>query len=567
MDQECRDRILSDNYADFMLKYGQPFEDISTKLNVCYNMINYDIVNVYTPVAEVPKDFIHLYGYGTYPSCYGLLDIASIAASGIERARNIPSLNLRGQGVLIGIIDTGIEYTHEAFKNADGTTRIISIWDQTIQSESAPEGFPYGTEYTKEHINLALASNDPLSIVPSTDENGHGTFLAGIAAGTRSDENSFSGAAPDSEIIVVKLKPAKNNIRDFWHIPHNVTCYQKNDLMYGIKYLVDTASKYMRPLSLFLGVGTSQGAHDERDALSNYLSALAAQSGIAVVIAAGNEGNRGHHYYGTVSSGSEYDTVELKVGPNEMGFTMEIWGIGPSTFSIDILSPTGEYIPRIPARIAETREIHFIFEKTVINLDYQVVEAQSGDELILLRFKSPTEGIWRFRIYSSGNLTVNYHVWLPIHQFISDQTYFLRPDPEYTLTSPGNTFIPIVVTAYDHIRQSLYINASRGYMRNGNISPSLAAPGVELIGPGLNNTYITASGTSAAAAHTAGITAMLLEWGIIKGNYNHFSTIEIKNLLLRGAKRDPNITYPNKEWGYGIIDIYNTYESLRNDNI
>ncbi len=567
MDQDCKDRILSEDYADFMIRNGSSLDDIKARLDICYDFINYDNVNVYTPVASVPKNFIHLYGYSAYPNCYGLMDIASVEASGIYRVRNIPNLNLRGHGILIGVVDTGIEYTHSAFRHADGTSRIVSIWDQTIQSDSMPEGFPFGTEYTQEQINAALASDDPLSIVPSTDEDGHGTFLAGIAAGSASEENNFTGVVPDAELIAVKLKPAKNNLKEFWRIPQNVTCYQKNDLMYGIRYLVETASKLMRPLSLFIGVGTSQGAHDERGALSSYLSALAAQSGIAVVIAGGNEGNRGHHYYGAVKSGSEFDTVELKVGPNEEGFTMEIWGIGPSTFSVDILSPTGEYIPRIPARIAETREIRFIFEKTIINLDYQVVESQSGDELILMRFKLPTEGIWRFRVYSSGNLTVNYHVWLPIQQFITNQTYFVRPDPEYTLTSPGNTDIPIVVTAYDHTNQSLYINSGRGYIRNENIAPSLAAPGVNLIGPGLNNTYITASGTSAAAAHTAGITAMLLEWGILKGNYTHFSTIEIKNLLLRGAKRDPNMTYPNKEWGYGIIDLYNTYESLRSENV
>lgn len=563
MDEVCRSRILSEDYADFMLKTGHAFDDIKAKLDICYDIVNADLVNVYTPIAKLPKNIIQLYGYGAYPNCYGLLDIRSLDSSGVTKLRNIPNLNLRGQGVLVGIVDTGIDYTHKAFRHADGTSKIISIWDQTIVSDAIPEGFNYGTEYTQEQINSALASENPRLVVPSVDEDGHGTYLAGIAAGTRDEANNFTGVVPDADLIVVKLKQAKKFLRNFWQIPENVTCFQKNDLIYGIKYLFDTAKRLNRPLSLLIGIGTSQGAHDERGALSTYLSNIASQSGMSVVIAAGNEGNRGHHYMGSVPKGVNYDTVELRVGANEPGFSMELWGNAPNTFSIDILSPSGEYIPRIPARLGESRELRFIFETTIINIDYQLVESQSGDELILMRFKGPSEGIWRFKVYANNTLPSNFHIWLPIHQFITDETYFLKSNPDYTLTSPGNTFIPIVTTAYDYTNQSLYLNASRGFMRNENIAPTIAAPGVNIIGPDLNNGYKTVSGTSVAAAHTAGIAAMLLEWGILKGNFPQIDTVEIKNLLIRGAKRDPTLTYPNKEWGYGILDIYNTYASLR----
>ncbi len=568
MDPACRNRIMDENYADFIIEYNSDLDTLFINNDMCYDIIDYNHAVAYVPISALPENLIHLYGYGIYPSCFGLLDIASVEASGVTRVRNIPNLNLRGQGVLIGIIDTGIDYTHNAFKYADGTSKILSIWDQTIQSESSqPEGFNYGTEYTQLQINLALTSADPLSVVPSVDEIGHGTALAGIAAGTRDDAHDFTGVVPDAEIIVVKLKSAKQFIRDFFSIPQDAICYQENDIMLGIKYLIAVANKFLRPISLCIGLGTSQGGHDERGALSSFLSSTADQRGVAVVIAAGNEGNSGHHYFGTVNAGSEYDTVELRVGPNETGFSMELWGDAPNTYSIDILSPTGEYIPRIPARIGETREIRFVFEETVIFIDYQIVEAQTGDELILVRFRNPTEGIWRFRVYASGDLTLNYHIWLPIRQFLSDETYFTQPDPEYTLTSPGNTFVPIIVTAYDHTNQSLYISASRGFTRNQNISPDLAAPGVNLIAPTLNNGYTTVTGTSFAAAHTAGISAMVLEWGIARGNYTQLDSVEIKNLLLRGAKRDPNIIYPNKEWGYGILDIYNSFDSLRGENI
>lgn len=568
MDPACRNRIMDEDYADFIIEYENDVGTLLVNNDMCYDIINYNHAVAYIPISALPENLIHLYGYGIYPSCFGLLDIASSEASGVTRVRNIPNLNLRGQGVLIGIIDTGIDYTHNAFKYADGTTKILSIWDQTIQSESSqPEGFNYGTEYTQLQINLALTSADPLSVVPSVDEIGHGTALAGIAAGSRDNEHDFTGIVPDAEIIVVKLKYAKQFIRNFFSIPQDAICYQENDIMLGIKYLITVANRFLKPISLCFGLGTSQGGHDERGALSSYLSNIADQRGVAVVIAAGNEGNSGHHYFGTVTRGSEYDTVELRVGPNDTGFSMELWGDAPNTYSIDLLSPTGEYIPRIPARIGETREIRFVFEETVIYIDYQIVEAQTGDELILVRFRNPTEGIWRFRVYASGDLALNYHIWLPMRQFLSDETYFTQPDPEYTLTSPGNTYVPIVVTAYNHTNQSLYINASRGFTRNQNISPDLAAPGVNLIAPTFNNGYTTVSGTSVAAAHTAGISAMVLEWGIARGNYTQLDSVEIKNLLLRGAKRDPNIIYPNKEWGYGILDIYSSFDNLRGENI
>ncbi len=563
MDQNCGEYALSEDYAEFIVEFGQDLEQLTANPDTCFTPINNTHAVVYAPIGNLPENLIQIYGYGIFPNCFGLMDTGSLEASGVTRLRNIPGFSLQGQGVLIGIIDTGIDYLHNAFKNADGSTKIFSIWDQTIQSGTPPEDFFYGTEYTQAQINLALLNNDPISIVPSVDEDGHGTFLAGIAAGTDSVGDNFAGVAPFSEIVVVKLKQAKQFTREFFKIPQDPICYQESDIMLGIKYLLDVANRLLRPLSICIGFGTSQGAHDERGTLSSYLSAVADFRGIAVTIAGGNEGNRGHHYEGIISSGVEFETVELRVGPDETGFSMELWGDAPSTFSIDILSPTGEFIPRIPARIGETRVIRFIFEETVIFVDYEIIESQTGDQLILLRFSSPTEGIWRFRVYSNIDLDSRFNVWLPISNFISDQTYFTQPSPEITLTSPGNTIIPIIVTAYNYTNQSLYYNAGRGFTRNNNISPDLAAPGVNLIGPGPDNTYLTSTGTSLAAAHTTGIAALILEWGIVEGNYTQLDSVEIKNLLIRGARRDPDITYPNRDWGYGILDVYSSYNSLR----
>lgn len=550
-----------------MIEYGRELSDITKRFDTCSSKLIGETYNVFIPVASIPSNFFQLYGYGAYPNCYGLLDIESLDASGVARIQAIPNFGLRGQGVVIGVIDTGIEYTHSAFIKEDGTSKILSLWDQTINSEeSMPKGFEYGREFSQEEINKALKSETPLSVVPSTDQDGHGTFMAGIAVGNRSEKDRFSGVVPDAELIVVKLKPAKKYIRDFWRIPDGPICYQKNDLIQGIQYVMAKSEEVNRPISLFIGIGTSQGAHDEKGALSRYLSSIATFNSVGITIAGGNEGNRGHHYYAEVSSDTAADTVELKVGPNETGFSMEFWGRTPNAFSIDILSPTGEAVQRIPARLSESREVPLILEKTVINIDYQLVEAQSGDQLILVRFRNPTEGIWRFRVYKEGNLGLTYHVWLPMNQFISTETFFTKPDIYTTLTSPGNVGVPIVATAYSYTNNSLYNNTSRGYTRTDLIAPSFAAPGVNMVGPTLGNKYTTSSGTSIAAAHTAGIVAMFLEWGIVRENYINISTVEIKNLLIRGAKRDTNLKYPNKEWGYGIVDLFGAFNSLRGES-
>jgi len=565
VDINCKEAILSENYVDLMINAGNVLDETTKIPGTCYFNLRERVYNVYVPISKLQKNFFQVYGYSAIPNVYGLLDIGSLEASGVLQVQNIPILQLRGSGVLIGIIDTGIDYRQEAFINSDKTSKVYSIWDQTIDSESSqPKGFYFGTEYTQSQINTALASQNPLAVVPSNDENGHGTFLAGIAAGNRNEKEKFSGVVPDAEIVVVKLKPAKKNLRDFWRIPEGALAYQKNDFIMGLRYLEEVAKNANRPMSIIIGIGTSQGGHDEKGALSRYISELATQEGFSISIAAGNEGNSGHHYLGDIQNEKSADKVDLKVGENVSGFSMEFWGQTPSSFSIAITTPKGEYIPPIPQTLKETKEIRFTFENTMISVDYQLVEAQSGDQLILVRFTNPTPGIWTFQVNLKSNISLRYHVWLPIVDFLSKDSFFVQSNPDYTLTSPANTAIPLVTTAYDYKTKVLYINASRGFMRNENISPTLTAPGVDLIGPSVPQGYKVDSGTSLAAAHTGGVAALLLEWGIVRGNYPQMSTVEIRNLLIRGASRESLIVYPSKQWGYGILDLYNAFDTFRN---
>lgn len=563
MISEDNQRIISEDYADLIIEYNGDMSVFEQFPDRTVQIINIRLAFAHVPVSFVTQDIVYRMGYGVMPTCFGIVSQASLEASGVFRIRNIPIFNLRGQGVLIGIIDTGVDYTNPIFQYADRTTRIVSIWDQTISSNKPPIDKLYGTEYTREQINEALGSDDPFSIVPSRDDIGHGTMLAGIAGGNVVADSGFYGVAPDSEFAVVKLKPAKKYLRDFFFIAENAVCFQETDILQGLDYLFELSLRLGRPMVICMAIGSTQGAHDGLGTLSSFASRMAAASGIAMVVAAGNEGNARRHYSGRVNPAIGYDTVELNVAENEPGFSMELWGSAPDIYSIDILTPSGEYIPRIAAGRDEHRVITFIFEPTIIYLDYQMVESQSGEQLILVRFKDPSPGIWRFNVYERVGLNLGFNIWLPMEGFISNDTYFIRSDPYTTILTVGNSLNPLTVTAYNDADDSLYLNSSRGYTRTDRIKPEVAAPGVNVIGPTLEGGFIPYTGTSVTAAHTTGIAALIFEWGIIKGNLPAMSTIEMKNLIIRGARRNANTVYPNRDWGYGILDIFNVFDALR----
>ena len=564
MTLEEKYKITSNEFVDVFIEYNRNLELLKLFPGETTHIINTRYAIAYVPADILTTDFIQTYGFDVLPKCYGLTSEISLETTGVQKLRRIPAFDLRGSGVLVAVIDTGIDYTNPIFLHEDGTSKIISIWDQTIDSEDQYPGESfYGTEYNLEQINAAIQSEDPRSIVPSVDEIGHGTMLAGVIAGSEVASEGFSGVVPDADIIVVKLKQAKQNIRDFLIIPSDVPCYQENDIKWGVTYIIDKVNQLQRPCAVCIGLGTSQGAHDASGPLNGLLYFAGNFSGFTFSVSAGNEGASKGHFFSTIDPTVGSSTVELKVGENEPGFSMELWGEVPNFYSIDLLSPSGEYIPRITASLGTSREIPFIFEKTTISINYQLFESQTGDQLILMRFRDPSPGVWRIQVYSQEDIEGSFHVWLPMNHFISEDTYFINADPDTTITSPGNAIYPITATAYDPNANALYIKASKGYTTNNVVKPELAAPGVNVVVPNLEQGFSTASGTGLAAAHTAGITAIMLEWGIVKGFQSDIDSKDIKKYLIRGAKRDNFQEYPNQNWGYGKIDIYNVFSILR----
>lgn len=553
--------IISEDYIDLI---------VENELLPSFNNVNSTTITFVNSVIHVPKSNFDkcslgkgLFPYSIFPILYTLESTISLEKSGIQQIQLNPNFSLYGQGVVIGIVDTGIDYQHEAFLGRDGTSKIISIWDQTInEGGPPPNGFTYGTEYTKAQIDAALKSDDPLSIVPSTDLDGHGTMVAGIIAGTPKVSESFSGVVPDSQIVVTKLKPAKIINKEILSVPADKLCYQENDVMFGISYCLSVAQSLNRPLVVCFAMGSSQGGHDGYGALSRYLGYITRLPSTGAVTSAGNEGNSKRHFFGTTRPANETTEFEVKVGSQDKEFFMEIWQQVPYRLSLDIRSPTGEYIAPIYPTLEECIEINFIFEPTILYINNMIFDIQSGDQLILVRFSNAQEGIWRFGVRNIENTQSDFNVWLPSGNLISEETYFLNSNPDITISSPGNSADPATITAYDPTTEGIATFSSRGFTRIGGIKPDLAAPGVNLTCPTLNNSYGSVSGTGAAAAHTAGIMAMVLEWGTVERNYIPINGFIVKELLIRGAKRYPTMTYPNNIWGYGKVDIYGLFRML-----
>lgn len=566
----CQHALLSNDYEGFITDF--PVEEIrQLALDVC--IVNID--DTYNIVYLTRENLAALEetttNYQNVPNLYGLMQNeqissaffpGSLIASGITQIQR-PPLGLTGQGVIICIIDTGINYTNPAFLDASGNTRIQAIWDQTIQDGPPPDGYFFGTEYTREDINRALQSSDPYSIVPSRDENSHGSILAGVAAGSRVNSGlQYLGAAPDADLVIVKLKECPPYLRDYYVIPDNVPAYSEADIMMAVRYADSFATVFTRPVVICLGLGTNIGDHAGSSPLSRYLSNISIRRSRAVVVCGGNEGNAAHHFHGQLSQNSDgsgsYRDVEIRVSEGSMGFYLELWGSPPDLFNVEIRSPGGERISPIRLGLQANLNYGFVYDRTRIIINSVLVEAASGDELIQFRVHDPTPGIWTFRVLSPGTVhRGEFHMWLPIKEFLNTPVYFLESDPYITLTEPAMASGIISVSTYNADNNSFYSESGRGFSRTGAIRPDLAAPGVNV-----STIYGSSTGSSLAAGITAGAAAQFMQWAVIEGNSDVAESRELKNYLIRGAERSPDMLYPNREWGYGRLSMTGTFDAL-----
>ena len=502
-------------------------------------------------LSDLGGDFLYF-----LPRIMSPTDSQSNDASGITQVLNQPFLNLSGRGVIIGIVDTGIDYRKDAFKFEDGSTKILGIWDQTVDGKRQDDLY-FGSTYTSDDINNANRSSDPYSIVPSVDEDGHGTFLASVAASNEPGE--YIGAAPKAYLLIVKLKKASQYLIDRYLVTNdNPNLYESTDYMLGMKYILDASEKFNMPIVMCIGMGTNDGAHDGNSLIEEYISFVSQRVGYAFVTAVGNEANAKHHTQGRIPATRATDQISIKVGEQGASFTVIIHSPGYDKISAGVTSPTGEEVSRVSFQSGLEFSNQLVLENTRITLRY----FRDNNNNVIVSFKNATQGIWNIILY--GDLIINgeYWAWLPITGQISPTVEFLRPTPEYTIVIPSTALRAIKCGAYNSKDQSLLVSSSWGPTRLLRIAPDFVAPGVDV--KGIYPTgYGTMTGTSVAAAITAGIAALLFEWGIVNGNKPAMDSDLIRSYLISGCQRERNLAYPNIQWGFGKVNLYGTFEVIK----
>ena len=588
----CEEKIYSDEYYSALLDFWPLEEELGDlSSDFCYLKIS-DILGVLVINKSLLMPLsLENYTYRFLPKLYAPMQNVSfpLLKSGILQVQQ-PPLSLTGRNVIIGIADSGIDYTMPAFLREDGSSRILAIWDQTIPYGTALEGqedgggrmrrwnddrirkrgsldVPFGTVYTQAEINEALQSENPFLKVPSRDETGHGSAMAGAAGGRVGDE--IYGGAINAEYVIVKCKQANRDLRQFYYIAEGAQAYSETDLMLGYRFMDSYCEPFRKPIVYCLGMGSSMGPHDGTSLFSEFLNNTALLRSRAVVVCGGNEGNQAGHFYGT----GDRD-VEFRAGEGVNGFTLEIWGSVPEFFSIIITTPGGESTNVLNSISTGSRRIAFIFERTVIYVESELAEQSSGRTLMVLRFENPTPGIWRIKMRNAGS----FHMWLPVKSFLGGEAYFLQPDPDTTLTEPAYAQEVITTSAYADATGAFWGESGRGFAVGGQIKPDFAAPGVEVpvparapvALPGPNGAEsmgslgsFTVTGSSMAAAITAGAVAQFLEWAIVRENDIFIKGREIKSYLQRGASKEAGVEYPDRRWGYGKLNLQQTFEALR----
>lgn len=498
---------------------------------------------------------------------YTLNDISPVYASNAPIFHQNPYLGLNGRGVLVGILDTGIDYMNTEFTREDDKTRIVSLWDQGLTNEATTSFAQYGVVYSEEQINNAisvgLGGGDPYSIVASRDEIGHGTMVAGLA-GARGKNPELVGAAPDCQFVIVKLKEATQAyLRNFGVTTPGVGRYENVDIILAIRYILNEARDRNMPVAIYIPVGTNVGAHDGSSIVERFIDDVSKRRGLVVVTTTGNQGDTDTHTMANISQSGDTDTIELRVGPNQTSLFFEIWINSPDKVSLSIVSPSGEIIEKIPAKLQQGEEIKFVFEGTRMIIKYYIPEEVTGDELIEIKANNLREGIWQFKLIGDYIVNGKCHSWIPQRDLLQGDTRFLNSNQYTTLTLPSTSQRSIAVAYYNQNNNATVGKSGRGYTRDGRIKPDIAAGGINALVLAPGGGTRTASGSSVAGAVVAGCCALLLQWGIIDGNDPTMYSVKIKTYLTRGSGKREGDIYPNREWGYGTIDMQGVFNNIR----
>ena len=450
---------------------------------------------------------------------------------------------LTGEEILVGVVDSGVDYFHPDFRNEDGSSRILKLWDQSIPG-NPPEGYIRGTEYTKDKIDEALAfgETEGRHLVPTRDSSGHGTAVLGIAAGNgRALDGVNRGIAYKSDLLVVKMGNARQN-----------SFPRTTELMEGIDYLVRQAVKMGRPIAVNISFGNNYGSHRGDSLLETYISNVANVGRSVICVGTGNNGNDRIHTAGKLRQG-QIEMIEMSIGTYETTLNLQLWKAYADEIEISIETPSGERLPTLSEKIGTQR---YRAGETDLLIYYgkpgpfQVTQEIYFDFIPVETYL--TSGIWKIHLHGRRIREGNYNLWLPGGNVLNPVTGFYRPIAAETLTIPSTAAKVITVGAYDS-RLNAYADFSgRGGSNLSFPKPDLVAPGVNITAPTPGGAYTTVTGTSFSTPFVTGSAALLMEWGIIQRNDPFLWGEKVKAYLRRGAQPLPGFNdYPNEAVGWG----------------
>ncbi len=546
----------NENKWELIIKYEGDIESIVDELGIVIEILSYGyaIVIIEENMIDRLAEFDQII-YIEKPRALTFSINNARAVSCINGLQNSNSMELFGEGVIVGIIDSGIDYSHPDFRTEDGKTRIISLWDQTINSGDPPKGFILGTEYSKEQINLALnqlTKEEQLKIVNSVDISGHGTHVAGIACGNGiASKGLYRGVASKSEIVVVKIG---DSIGESY--PNTTR------IMEALEYVLQVAIRENKPIAINLSFGNNYGDHSGRNILEQYIDEVAMTWKNSICVGTGNEGNERKHIGRNVLE----DNVEneLLIGPSQGYISLQIWKNYKDNFNIDIISPSGKRIS-INKYINETATYNN--ENTTIYVYYgQPNPLATIQEINIIFYPNSRyleEGIWKIEVSPVEVVDGRYDIWLGSNVILNSGTGFLQPTKYKTLTIPSTSYRAVTVGAYNGMTDSYALFSGVGSMEYGIITkPDIVAPGVNIISTAVGGGYISRTGTSMATPIVTGSTALLLEWGIIRGNDRFLYGEKIKAYLIKGARQLKEFTYyPNPFIGWGALCLEDSLPS------
>lgn len=477
-------------------------------------------------------------------------------AAGTNFIEDNPYINLNGKDVLIGIIDSGIDYLHPDFINEDNTSKIISIWDQESEVKPPPEGMIFGSEFTRDDINQAISNNDDTL---TKDNIGTGTIAAGIAVGNGRVNELYRGVALGSELIVVKLRQYEGTFKE------GRINYINTDFLAGIKYILDIAKKEDKYLIINLTLGQRPRSLILTTLLNTFQEIRG--NGVFVVSGAGNEGNTDVHYEGSLQGVDTFQDVILEVG-EQKSLDITIALNDPGRVGVEVISPSGEISYKVEyAPDNEQYEGEYNLEDSPYEIRLIYPWLLSGNEELLIRIIDIKPGIWIIRLYPEITITGEVDIYLPNKNLIAEDTRFLDPNSYSTITFYGGTETVITIGAYNDKTNSMWIGSSRGPLKGRElIKPDIVAPGVDIIAPYINNNYAKATGTGVSSSLACGVMALIIEYINNQGTYasRALYTRVLKTYLMLGATKSTIYSYPNDSQGYGILNLQRTIEAIAN---